>query len=151
MNETKETNYKAVHLIDLENLYGDGLLTIDAIKKAHEIYDDEVGIQAEDTVLVAAGTQNKRNVLTAWPGAFYLFRPGANGADIALAQYMSEKNLATAYGRAFLASGDGGLAPYLNYLRNKGLDTVVVSRPSALSWKLNGFERIFVPEMKENK
>jgi hypothetical protein len=143
----KMTNYNAVHLIDIENLCGFGIPSAADISRAREIYEDEVGIQDGDLVLVAAGTQNKAAVRSAWPTATHIFRPGANGADIAIAQFICEsETLTNRFGRAFLGSGDGGLAPYVNHLNARGLDTIVVSRPSALSWKMNAFDHIAISE-----
>lgn len=141
------TNYNAVHLIDIENLCGCGIPSADDIRRAREIYEEEVGIQDDDLVLVAAGTQNKAAVRKAWPKATHIFRPGPNGADIALAQFICESETITSrYGRAFLGSGDGGLAPYASNLTSNGLDTIVVSRPSALSWKMHSFDHIDISE-----
>lgn len=141
------TNYNAVHLIDIENLCGCGIPSATDIRRAREIYEEEVGIQDGDLVLVAAGTQNKAAVRAAWPTATHIFRPGANGADIAIAQFICEsETLCSRYARAFLGSGDGGLAPYVTHLTANGLDTIVVSRPSALSWKMNSFDQIEISE-----
>jgi hypothetical protein len=141
------SNYSAVHLIDIENLCGCGIPTANDIRRAREIYEEEVGIQEEDLVLIAAGTQNKAAVRAAWPTASHVFRPGENGADIAIAQFICEsETLTRRYGRAFLCSGDGGLAPYATHLESKGLDTIVVSRPSALSKKLDSFDYIEISE-----
>lgn len=141
------TNYNAVHLIDIENLCGFGIPSAEDISRAREIYEEEVGIQDGDLVLVAAGTQNKAAVRAAWPTATHIFRPGANGADIAIAQFICEsETLTNRYVRAFLGSGDGGLAPYLTCLQAKGISPVVVSRPSAMSGKLNSFEHIEISE-----
>ena len=139
--------YNAVHLIDLENLYGSGRLSYDAVNKTRLTYLDEVGVQEGDLVLVAAGTGNRLTVSKAWPGALYKFRPGMNGADIALAEFMSEFHSSNRYNRAFLGSGDGGLAPYAQLLIKTGLDVVVVARPSSTSNRLRDFEIIEFPEM----
>ena len=141
-------NYNAIHLLDPENLYGWGRLKYDSIKTIREIYMEEVGIQEGDAVVIATAQGNRLAVFNAWPGAFYKFRDGKNGADIALAEFMSESRLAGRYSRVFLGSGDGGLAPYLHLLKNSGLDTVVVSRPRATSWRLNAFEHIDFPELR---
>lgn len=141
------SNYIAVHLIDIENLCGYGIPTAADIRRVREIYEEEVGIQEEDLVLIAAGTQNRAAVRSAWPTASHVFRPGANGADIAIAQFICESDtLSRRYGRAFLCSGDGGLAPYASHLASEGLDIIVVSRPSALSRKLNSFDFIEISE-----
>jgi hypothetical protein len=143
------TNYRAAHFLDIENLCGTGQPTLEEMELARKIYEEEVGIQEEDLVVVAAGTQNKRLVRNVWPIATHIFRAGQNGADIAIAQFICEsKSLATRFGRAFLGSGDGGFAPYAKYLIDLGLDTVVVARERGLSWQLNGFERILIPNVR---
>jgi hypothetical protein len=146
---TKAESYAAVHLVDIENLCGCGKPNKDQITRVCANYYDEVGVQEGDLVVVASGTQNRFAVYEGWPGAVYQFRPGENGADIALAQFICENKLETKYVRAFLGSGDGGLAPYLELLSKKGIDPIVVSRKAGLSYKLNKFEHIFVSEVKE--
>jgi hypothetical protein len=146
---TKAESYAAVHLVDIENLCGCGKPNKDQITQVCANYYDEVGVQEGDLVVVAPGTQNRFAVYEGWPGAVYQFRPGDNGADIALAQFICENKLETKYVRAFLGSGDGGLAPYLELLSKKGIDPIVVSRKAGLSYKLSKFEHIFVSEVKE--
>ena len=140
-------NYNAIHLIDLENLYGWGRLNFDAVKKVRSLYMDEVGVQEGDIVLVASAEGNRLAVFNGWPNALYKFRNGQNGADIALAEFMSESHLEKRFNRVFLGSGDGGLAPYLRLLQNSGLETVVVARSSSISNRLKAFERIEFPEL----
>lgn len=139
--------YNAVHLIDLENLYGSGRLSYDAVKQTRLAYLEEVGVQEGDLVLVAAGIGNRLTVTNGWPGALYKFREGLNGADIALAEFMSEFHSSHRYNRAFLGSGDGGLAPYAEFLRKTGLDIVVVARPTSTSYRLRAYELIDFPEL----
>ena len=140
--------YNAIHLIDLENLFGSGRLSYDEVKKTRLTYLEEVGVQDGDLVIVAAGTRNRLAVFNGWPGALYKFREGQNGADIALAEFISETHLSGRFNRAFLGSGDGGLAPYAKLLQDVGVDIVVVSRPTATSYRLRCFEIIEFPEMQ---
>ena len=139
--------YNAIHLIDLENLYGSGRLSYDAVRKTYRTYLDEVSVQEGDLVIVAAGSGNRLAVFNGWPGAHYKFRDGQNGADIALAEFISESHLSGRFNRAFLGSGDGGLAPYAEILQSAGLDIVVVARPTSTSYRLRGFELIEFPEL----
>lgn len=140
-------NYNAIHLVDLENLYGSGRLSYDAVRKTCRTYLEEVGVQDGDCVIVATGPGNRLAVFNGWPGAHYKFREGQNGADIALAEFILESNLTGRFNRAFLASGDGGLAPYVELLQRSGLDIVVVARPTATSNRLKSFELIEFPEL----
>jgi hypothetical protein len=147
--KTKKESYVAVHLVDIENLCGCGKPSKEQISEICANYYEEVGVQDDDLVVIASGTQNRWALYEGWPGAVHQFRPGENGADIALAQFICENQLEDNFVRAFLGSGDGGLAPYVEVLSNKGLDPIVVSRKAGLSYKLNKFEHIIVSEVKE--
>jgi uncharacterized LabA/DUF88 family protein len=48
---------------------------------------------------------------------------------------MLEDDLGNRFGKVYLASGDGGLAPFAKSLMNKGLELEVVAVPKALSYQ----------------
>jgi hypothetical protein len=124
---------RSVHLIDIENLCGESRPTRNQVEVARQRYM-EVGLcQLGDHVIVASSRGNWMNSAYGWPGARCLVRDGKDGADLCLAEVMSTEGLSERFARAVVASGDGGLAPFVSELAAKGMDTVVVSQSSRLS------------------
>jgi uncharacterized LabA/DUF88 family protein len=68
-----------------------------------------------------------------WPGARYLSQDGKDGADICLARVIVDEGIEHRFDNVVLASGDGGLAPFVAHLATKGLNTTVVSPANRLS------------------
>ena len=137
-----EMESPAVHMIDIENVCGTGKPTWQMVADARRKYLQRVSIQKGDRVFVTAGPQNREAVYEGWPGAIYRFKAGADGADILIAQYICENELNRRYKRAFLASGDGELAPYVETLCRLGLRTTVVALARSTSDRLAKFRRI---------
>ena len=124
---------RSIHLIDIENLCGESRPTRNQVEVARQRYM-EVGLcQLGDHVIVASSRGNWMNSAYGWPGASCLVRDGKDGADLCLAEVMSTEGLSERFARAVVASGDGGLAPFVSELAAKGMDTVVVSQLGRLS------------------
>jgi precorrin-6B methylase 1 len=62
-----------------------------------------------------------------------LQKKGHDGADILLAKAMLEDDLENRFERVVIASGDGGLAPFVQSLVSKFKAVLVVSQPSAIA------------------
>ncbi len=130
------------HILDIENLAGTGKLTPNIVSQVRENYFAKVHPNPKDVFFIAAGTQNKWAVMGGWPNSLYQFKPGKDGADILIAQFCSQLEHTSRFGRGYLASGDGALSPYAQILADRGLDLRVVARSSSCSWKLKKFELI---------
>jgi hypothetical protein len=138
----KET--PAVHMIDIENICGCGKPTFEMVADARRRYRRLVRIGQRDRVFITAGVQNREVVFEGWPGAVYKFKAGDDGADILIAQYICENDLARYYRKAYLASGDGELAPYADRLCRMGLDTTVIALGRSLSGRMLKFEHVLI-------
>jgi len=124
---------RTIHLIDIENLCGSSRVTPDQVAEARERYEEAVPNVLSDQVIVASSTGNLFSSSQGWPGARLLARDGKNGADICLAEVIVEENVMGRFETAFVASGDGDLAPFVAFMAAKGMNTVVVSRTDRLS------------------
>jgi precorrin-6B methylase 1 len=71
-----------------------------------------------------------------WSFARTVRRPGENGADLALLEAIHEEVSTGRIGRIYLGTGDGLFTDSARWLLDRGHEVTVVSRPSALSWKL---------------
>jgi uncharacterized LabA/DUF88 family protein len=127
---------RSIHLIDIENLCVTGDLTVEMVAAVRDAYFAQVSPASEDLFVIAASHHNMEAAVFGWPGGFHGFRSGKDGADIVLAQMMLEDNLADRFESVFLASGDGGLAPFASSLRAKGCQVQVVSRVESVSWAM---------------
>lgn len=124
---------RKIHLIDIENLCGSSMPTRRQVEAARVRYQDEVQIGKDDCVVIASARGNLFTAHLGWPGARYLARDGKDGADICLAQVILYEELPRRFGGVVVASGDGGLAPFVAHLANWGMETIVVSLSNRLS------------------
>lgn len=124
---------RKVHLIDIENLCGSGRPSRTQVAVARVRYEESVKVNEGDLVIVASAFGNLMSVALGWPGVRYLGRNGKDGADICLASVIVEERVSERFDSVVMASGDGGLAPFVAHLAGRGLDTTVVSYRKPLS------------------
>jgi hypothetical protein len=125
-----------VHLIDIENLCCESNPTLEHVKQAKAAYFDKVQPGENDLFFVTVSSKsNLEAAMFGWGQASFSFLEGHDGADILLAKMMTEDDLENRFGKVYLASGDGGLAPFAKSLMNKGLELEVVAVPKALSYQ----------------
>jgi len=127
---------RKIHLIDIENLCGSSMPTRRQVEAARVRYEDEVPIGNLDCVVIASARGNLFTAHLGWPGARYLARDGKDGADSCLAEVIVEEELPRRFGAAVVASGDGGLAPFVAHLASCGMETIVVSLSNRLSRRM---------------
>lgn len=144
---------RCIHLIDVENLCGESRPSLDQVKGARRRYLDAVHSDKKDQFIVASSTGNFLNASLGWPGARYLVRDGKDGADFCLAEVMATERLEGRFQRVVVASGDGGLAPFIARLATSGLQTLVVSQRGRLSRRLRMASHqcvVLTPEIEES-
>ena len=130
---TKEIQ-RSVHLIDIENLCGESNPTTEHVSIARAAYIDKVKPEEHDLFFVTVSSKsNLEAAVFGWPHASHSFLEGHDGADILLAKMMLEDNLENRFGKVYLASGDGGLAPFARSLIKNGAEVAIVSNPTCLS------------------
>lgn len=127
---------RCMHLIDIENLCGASQPTLEQVRVARQRYMDTGLCREGDLLVIASSRGNYLNSAFGWPGARHLTRDGKDGADLCLAEVMSEERLPNRFERVVVASGDGGLAPFVANLAVSGVDTVVVSQSDRLSRRM---------------
>ena len=124
---------RAVHLIDIENLCGSSHLTAEMVTKARAEYFDSVHPAAEDLFYVTASPYNAAAACFGWPQAHHEFLAGKDGGDILLAKAIVDDHLEEDFRAVYVASGDGGLAPFVQHLTNHEVPVTVVSLMRQLS------------------
>lgn len=127
---------RSIHLIDIENLCGGSDLSVSQVEAVRFEYFDLVQPNALDLFVIAASHHNLEASSYGWPGGFHQFRSGVDGADILLAKVMLEDSIQDRFQSVFLASGDGGLAPFASALISQGSQLTVVSGARQMSYAM---------------
>lgn len=125
---------RAIHLIDIENLCMESNPTEEHVAIAKAAYIQKVKPGPNDHFYVTVSSRaNMAAAMFGWGNAAFGCKEGHDGADILLAELMLEGKLGERFEKVYLASGDGGLAPFASSLMKQGIDLEVVSAPSALA------------------
>lgn len=129
---------RSVHLFDVENMLSTGELEVNEINAVFADYKDQVAMTKDDLVIVgvssaegllALGMSDLRNCRL-------LYRPGKDGADLALQDVLDDERLEDRFSAVHVASGDGGFSTSVAAIAGRGARVVVVSRPESLSKRL---------------
>ena len=125
---------RSVHLIDIENLCCESNPTTEHVRQARDAYFQKTQPGENDLFFVTVSSKNNLEAAVfGWGQASFSCQEGHDGADILLARMMLEDDLENRFGKVYLASGDGGLAPFARSLISKGVEVQVVAVPRALS------------------
>ena len=128
---------RTMHLIDIENLCMASNPTLEQVIEARRCYMALVNPRESDQFLVTVSS--KTNLAAAafgWVGAELKCHEGHDGADILLAEAIVEDHLESRFDKVVVASGDGGLAPFVTHLKSVFRDVVVVSQPTAIAFSM---------------
>ena len=126
-----------MHLIDIENLCMASNPTLEQVIEVRRGYIALMSPSENDQFLVTVSSSN--NVEAAafgWPGATFRVKEGQDGADILLAEEIVEGHLESRFERVVVASGDGGLAPFVSHLKHSLNGVVVVSQRTAIAFSM---------------
>ena len=127
---------RSVHLIDIENLCCESNPTTEHVRQARDAYFQKTQPGENDLFFVTVSSKsNLEAAVFGWGQASFSCQEGHDGADILLAKMMLEDDLENRFDKVYLASGDGGLAPFAKSLMNKGLEVEVVAVPKTLSFE----------------
>jgi hypothetical protein len=129
-----ESECRAIHLVDIENLIGLARPALADVAACHEAYRPL--IRNHDLVVVAFNHGAFQAVAWGWPNARRLVRSGENGADHALLDVLTYERVEQRFRSVIVASGDGIFTEAVARLGALGISVTVVSRPEALSRRL---------------
>jgi hypothetical protein len=125
---------RAIHLIDIENLCMESNPTEEHVALAKAAYFQKVKPGPNDHFYVTVSSKvNRAAAMFGWGNASFGCKEGHDGADYLLAELMVDGQLGDRFEKVYLASGDGGLAPFASSLINQGIELEIVSVPEALS------------------
>lgn len=142
-----------VHILDLENLSGSGLLTREAVMHTCREYAECTHASRDDLFLIAAGPQNRTAVYEGWfmGKPVFQFRKGKDGADHALQNLMAQMSGIESFNHIYLASGDGGFAELANEVVERGVPFTVVVGKGKRSNKFNGYPTLNIRKENTNE
>lgn len=107
---------------------------MEEVQKAREEYLAQVDVGEMDQFLVTVSSScNLEAALFGWPSASVKCKEGHDGADILLAEQMLLPQVQRGFTGVKLASGDGGLAPFVRNLVALGVEVHVVCRMESVS------------------
>ena len=129
---------RKLHLVDVENLCGVGLLSEELVSKARALYLSQVDVGADDIVVVAAGARNQEAVMFGWRDARPIVRRGIDGADLALCDEIECNSYCQNFSEVVVASGDHIFAEHIAVMTGKGLNVTVFAHATSLSNVLRG-------------
>jgi hypothetical protein len=124
---------RALHVVDIENLAGAAVPSLDLVTAVQVRYLARLGFGADDQVVLAASHLALLNAGLGWPHARYRVRSGKDGADLALIDVLEHENVAARFSHVVIGSGDGLFGDTAARLAARGVYITVVSRRGSLA------------------
>ncbi len=128
---------RQLQLVDVENLLGNPRPLEVEVRECARLWCELVPTPCTSQAVIACNHGAAEAVFWGWDqSARRLIRSGNNGADEALMDVLRDENIGTRFTQVVIGSGDGIFADAAAWLATQGLDVTVVSRPNALSRRL---------------
>ena len=125
---------RELHLIDIENELGTGLVKSADIARFRTFYLEANNVPTNAHIVVAtSSSQGLLEASVGWPGARTVWLPGEDGADRALLEIAYEENVEKRYDKVVIGSGDHIFAEAAQSLQNLGVKVKVFARAVFIS------------------
>jgi hypothetical protein len=124
---------RTLHVVDIENLAGTAIPTLDQVSEVQGRYMARLGYGADDQVVMAASHLGLLNAALGWPHARYRVRSGPDGADLELLDVLLHEDVAGRFTHVAIGSGDGVFGQAAASLVARGVWVTVVSRRDSLA------------------
>lgn len=120
-----------LYLIDIENFVGQ--INRRNVGLAQALIDEMCPVESWDRIIVGTGDAIALNHFSClWPQAECVFKPGFNGADLALLRMLNHVELSN-FSEVIIASGDHIFAQPTKELLKGGKPVTIVSRETTIS------------------
>lgn len=126
---------RTIVMVDVENALGKPAVAREEVAELFSRLQAAFGTQTQ-YVLAASHSRNAFQIGLACPGRRLVWKEGKDGADLALEEEIVNQTTLTQFTDLVLVSGDGLFASSVAIAAAAGLRTVVLSRHSTLSRKL---------------
>ena len=128
---------RQLHVIDVENLLGSGLICVDDVVTLAQQYVDAIAPSVNAHFVVAASSQLGAVAAgLGWHGSRLCWRPGPDGADLALIDVLQHESVASRFSDIYIASGDHAFTDAAASLGSAGCRVTVVGREGHISARL---------------
>ena len=127
---------RSIYLIDIENLVGASEISEEQVAQVRADVLSVAAPRPMDQFYVASSHHNKTAASFGWPSATYGFKSGEDGADFMLIKQMIEVGNAQNFDHVYVASGDGGMAWYVNHLASCGVRVTIVANHRGFSGEM---------------
>jgi hypothetical protein len=136
---------RTLHLVDLENLFGDPRASADAVLAAFDRYREVAEWRDGDLLVVASNPGMAEKVVFDLPQP-RVFRSavGENGADTTLLALADLRHMSRRFARLVVGSGDGIFAPLAREAKDLGMEILVVCRVESWSHAFLGLPRRYI-------
>lgn len=135
MHSTPTTTHRQLRLVDLENLAGSSVVSLDnATQVAHRL-EEVLPLGTADLQAVATAHISGFAAKAAFPGASVRWRSGKDGADQALLDYAGQLPLTT-FDELVVASADGIFAGLIGEAKAAGLSVTLIADTSRTSRRI---------------
>lgn len=131
-----EKTPRRLFVIDIENLCGKPVIEESDVKAVQRFVNEALSLSTNDLVVI--GTSHTNNFVSAgvaWKGVRQVFKPGHDGADLALLAAINEYNVET-FEEIVIMSGDGIFADAVDEIAARSVIVTVMSIGRCLSKKL---------------
>ncbi|MFI2294475.1 NYN domain-containing protein [Isoptericola sp. NPDC019571] len=141
---------RTLHLVDIENVCGTGVLTSELVWGARALLHASEFASNVHHWVVGASSSSSALALIGWQDARRVVQHGKDGADLALLSVLDEQ-VTSRFSHVVVYSGDGIFADPLARIAAGGVDTTVVARPEQLSARLRLSARhvVLLPSLVE--
>lgn len=129
-------NGRRLVLVDLENVLGGALMTIEQASCARRYISDALCLKSTEQVIVGIGPTALLAAGVCWPGSRIVMGHGRDGADLALLDVLSTERVEERFDEVVLVSGDGIFSEAIAALGAYGIDVTVVSLAGSCSKRL---------------
>ena len=123
-------------VVDIENVVGGAVLTPEQAMSARRSIEQSVGLKGSDHVVIGTSHMGLLAAGLGWRGPRIVVRSGANGADLALLEVLTEERVEDRFDDVVLVSGDGIFAEVVAALAGLGVRVTVAARGDAFSRRL---------------
>jgi hypothetical protein len=129
---------RSLHLIDIENQLGSGHIRAREVSEFFGYYEATVGVGSLDQIVVAVSSCDALLELprSALRACRLLYKPGHDGADMALQDVILHEDVSARFGTVVCASGDGGFVEAVSQLTARGTRVVIAAPRMSSSRRL---------------
>lgn len=127
---------RSLYLVDIENIVGASEISESQVVEAREALHSVAAPGPRDQFYLASSHHNAAAAGFGWPGAQKEFKSGPDGADFMIIKKIIEVGNCMNFDHVYIASGDGCMAYYVDYLASLGVRVTILANRRGLSHEM---------------